>query len=186
MRVVSGEVGGRRLVAPPGRATRPTSDRAREAVFAALGSLGAVQGARVLDLFAGSGALGIEALSRGADHATFVDDDRTARATVERNLAACGLAARAEVVASDARRFLDQRDGPWGLVLVDPPYAFDDWDGLLRAVAARMAPDGVVVAESDRDVTVPAPLGLARARRYGSTVVTFARLPGDPIPGDAT
>ncbi|MFN2506284.1 MAG: RsmD family RNA methyltransferase, partial [Acidimicrobiales bacterium] len=91
MRVVAGLAGGRRLQAPEGRSIRPTSERVREAVFASLGSLGAVQGARVLDLFAGSGALGIEALSRGARSATFVDSDLRAVAAIRANLAAVGL-----------------------------------------------------------------------------------------------
>jgi 16S rRNA (guanine966-N2)-methyltransferase len=175
VRVVAGEVGGRRLVAPTGQDVRPTSDRVREAVFNALQSLGAVDGARVLDLFAGSGALGVEALSRGAGHVTFVDRDRAAREAVTANLATCGLTARADVVASDGPRHLRAGGGPWDLVLLDPPYAFDGWPDLLTEVAARLAPDGVVVVESDRAVPMPAALDEVRARRYGSTVVAFGR-----------
>src|SRR5438105_4298652 len=98
MRVVAGTARGIRLVAPPGRDTRPTSDRVREATFNALGSLGAIEDARVVDLFAGTGALGIEALSRGAAHATFVERERAAIDTIERNLAAARLAAVGTVV----------------------------------------------------------------------------------------
>ena len=109
MRVISGAARGRKLVAPEGPSTRPTPDRVREATFNALGSLGAVVDATVLDLFAGSGALGIEALSRGAAHVTFVDQDRAARPAVEANLTTTGLAAQATVVASPVDRFLRGR-----------------------------------------------------------------------------
>src|SRR5436853_7744768 len=122
MRVVAGSAGGRRLQAPPGRRLRPTSERVREAVFATLGSLGAVEGTRVVDLFAGTGALGIEALSRGATAATFVDDDATAVATVKANLQATGLVGT--VVRSDVLRFLESAAERYDLALADPPYAF--------------------------------------------------------------
>jgi 16S rRNA (guanine966-N2)-methyltransferase len=167
VRVVAGVAGGRRLQAPPGRATRPTSDRVREAVFSSLDSLGAVHGATVVDLFAGSGALGIEALSRGASHCTFVDDDPAAVAATTANLAATGLAAAATVARADVLRWLDR--GPAvDLALVDPPYAFDLWPDLLARLTA-----GVAVLESDRDVD-PAPTWrVLRRRRYGTTVVSL-------------
>ncbi|HVY44643.1 MAG TPA: 16S rRNA (guanine(966)-N(2))-methyltransferase RsmD, partial [Minicystis sp.] len=124
MRVIAGALGGRRLVAPPGRATRPTSDRVREAVFSALGD---VEGAVVLDLFAGTGALGIEALSRGAAHATFVENARASLAALRENLAALGLGATSSVIAQPAARAVASLAGAPGpafdLVLVDPPYA---------------------------------------------------------------
>src|ERR687892_855757 len=104
VRVVGGSARGRTLVAPPGGRTRPTSDRVREAIFNALWSRGAVEGARVADLFAGSGALGVEALSRGAAHATFVDSDRAARAAIHRNVETCGVADRATIAAPPGRR----------------------------------------------------------------------------------
>ncbi|MFZ1488793.1 MAG: RsmD family RNA methyltransferase [Ilumatobacteraceae bacterium] len=106
MRVISGSARGRKLVAPERSTTRPTSDRVREATFNAIGSLGAVQEAAVLDLFAGSGAMGIEALSRGAARATFVDHDLAARRAIEANLTSCGLTHAAEVVAATAEQFL--------------------------------------------------------------------------------
>jgi 16S rRNA (guanine966-N2)-methyltransferase len=152
----------------------------------------ALSGARVLDLFAGSGALGIEALSRGAGHATFVDADGAALRSVRANLDATGLAGRADVVRSDALAHLRAAgpgDGsPVDLVLVDPPYAFDHWPELLDAVASRW-PGAVVVAESDRDVEPPAEGIVLRRRRYGGTVVTFMTLTGDgssPTTEDAT
>lgn len=171
MRVVSGEARGRRLTAPIGVSTRPTSDRVREAVFNALGSLDALDGARVLDLFAGSGAMGIEALSRGAAHAIFVEPDRRARAAVEANLATTGLSDRATVVAGTAEGWLHAQGGDSAvdLVFADPPYAFDGWSTLLAAT-----PGGLVVIESDREVVPPAPWRVLRSRRYGTTFVVFA------------
>src|SRR4051794_27692158 len=108
MRVIAGVAKGRRLLAPEGLDTRPTGDRVREATFNALHSLGALEGATVVDLFAGSGALGIEALSRGASRATFVDADRRAIRAVEANLAATDLASQAEIVSTSAERVLDE------------------------------------------------------------------------------
>src|SRR3954447_1010930 len=121
MRVIAGIYGGRRLQAPPGTDTRPTSDRVREALFSILGDR--VQDARVLDLFAGSGALGLEALSRGAETVTFVDDNRAAIAAIKGNLAA--LKANADVRQTDALRFLggaSESGAQYDLILLDPPY----------------------------------------------------------------
>jgi 16S rRNA (guanine966-N2)-methyltransferase len=181
VRVVAGEARGRRLVTPSGRDTRPTTDRVREAVFNALGSLAAVEGATVVDLFAGSGALGIEALSRGAAHVTFVEPDRSARAAVTANLAATGLGDRAEVVAATAEAWLAGRHAarPVDVALLDPPYAFDGWAELLALLPASMA-----VMESDRPVDPPAPWVVVRERRYGSTFVVFASRehPSSPEP----
>jgi 16S rRNA (guanine966-N2)-methyltransferase len=181
MRVVAGTARGRTLVAPAGPAVRPTTDRVREAVFNALHSLGAVEGAVVLDAFAGSGALGVEALSRGAAHVVFVDTDRRARDAVQTNVTAIAAADRAEVRAEGAERVLAaaatarQR---FDLVLLDPPYRYDAWPELVIATAAVLKPDATVVIESDRPVPVEPSLGVTRQRRYGSTVVTFARRPG--------
>jgi len=173
VRVVAGSARGRRLEAPEGTTTRPTGDRVREAVFNALHSLGAVEDAAVLDLFAGSGALGIEALSRGAAAATFVDTDRRSIAAIEANLAATDLADRATVVRSDADSVLARAvaDGQrWDLALLDPPYAFDAWTGLLDGFPADL-----VVVESDRHIEAPPGWGVVRERRYGSTLVAVLR-----------
>lgn len=178
LRVVSGTARGLRLDAPGGDTTRPTADRVREAVFNALDSLGAVEDARVLDAFAGSGALGIEALSRGAAHVTFVDGDAIARAVVAGNLARTDLADRATVVGGDGVR--EAARGPWDLLLLDPPYATDRWDELLAAAADGVADDGVIVVESDDEVAAPKGLDVIRMRRYGSTVVTFLTPNGAP------
>lgn len=177
MRVVAGTARGRRLDAPEGRDTRPTTDRVREAVFNALGSLDALADATVVDLFAGSGALGIEALSRGATHATFVERDRRARAVVAANLERCGLAGRATVVEADAERYLAGGVGPFDVALLDPPYAFDAWEALLATLPADLA-----VIESDREV-VPGPgWEVVRSKRYGTTLVTIARRVAGPSP----
>jgi 16S rRNA (guanine966-N2)-methyltransferase len=173
VRVVAGTARGRRLVAPPGASTRPTADRVREAVFNSLGSLGAVDDARVLDLFAGSGALGIEALSRGARHATFVDDDTAALRAIRENLDTTGLGDRATVVQRRVEDYLVElatASEAVDVAVIDPPYAFDSWPELL----ARL-PAALVVAESDRAVTVPADWRVLREKRYGTTVVTIAR-----------
>jgi 16S rRNA (guanine966-N2)-methyltransferase len=170
MRVVAGTARGRRLAAPPGDRVRPTSDRVREAVFNALTSLDVLAGAEVLDLFAGTGALGIEALSRGAAAATFVEADQRALAVLRQNLEATGVADRATVHAGDALAFARHRapTRPWDIVFCDPPYRFDRWEELLGLLRA-----GLVVVESGRErEPVPAWV-LERRRRYGSTVVDF-------------
>lgn len=173
MRVVAGSARGRRISAPPGTDTRPTTDRVREAVFNALGSMGAVEGARALDPFAGSGALGIEALSRGAAACTFVERDAGARRVVEGNLRTTGLAARAVVVAGDALAHLVRAEDVYDLVLLDPPHDAPVWPDLLAAVGRRLAPDGVVVVESDRAVVAgdDGAWAVTREKRYGGTVV---------------
>jgi 16S rRNA (guanine966-N2)-methyltransferase len=171
MRVVAGTARGRTLVAPAGDRTRPTSDRVREALFNALWSRGALDGARVVDLFAGSGALGVEALSRGAEHVTFVDRDRSAVQAVRRNVEACGVGDQATVVAAPVERWLAGLgdDVRFDLAFCDPPYAFDGWDDLLAAIPADL-----VVIESGAPVDLPAGWSEARRTRYGGTWVTFA------------
>ncbi len=175
--MVAGTAGGLRLDSPAGLATRPTSDRVRQAVFNALESLGAVEEARVVDAFAGSGALGIEALSRGASHAVFADTDAAARDVITRNLHVTGLAGVASVVGAPGSAVV-VRNGPWDLVLLDPPYDHGDWEGLLSAVVRSITPQAVVVLESDREIALPAGLHATRVKRYGGTVVTFAVPPG--------
>jgi 16S rRNA (guanine966-N2)-methyltransferase len=180
MRVVAGSARGRRLEAPAGRDTRPTSDRVREAVFNALGSLDAVEDTTVVDLFAGTGALGIEALSRGARHCTFVERDRAARALVSRNLAATGLAGEATVEAGPAERFVERAAAAgttFDLALLDPPYAYEGWTGLLAALPASIA-----VIESDREVPVGARWQVVRGKRYGTTLIAVARALAPPAP----
>ncbi|MEO0495654.1 MAG: 16S rRNA (guanine(966)-N(2))-methyltransferase RsmD [Actinomycetota bacterium] len=169
MRVVSGEFGGRKFATPEGVETRPTSERIREAMFNSLYSIDAIDDARVLDAFAGSGGLGIEALSRGAAHATFVESGPAALAVIRDNLAALDLGRVSAVVPGDALTHLARGDH-YDLVLLDPPYGFDQWDELL----ARVPAGAVVVIESDREVGVPDSWEVHRLKRYGSTVVTLA------------
>lgn len=180
VRVIAGTARGRRLTAPPGRRIRPTGDRVREALFTMLESLVGVEGARVADLCCGTGALGIEALSRGAASVTFVDrDPRSLQATAD-NLEATGFGAlgtatsravslvRADVVGW-ARR---AEAGSLDLALADPPYRWDGWDELLDALAGRAE---VVALESDHHLQVHPPWEVLRERRHGGTVVTVLR-----------
>jgi 16S rRNA (guanine966-N2)-methyltransferase len=174
VRVVAGRLGGRRLQAPRGRDTRPTSDRVREALFAMLGPL---DGARVLDLFAGSGALAIEALSRGAAVATIVEHDARAIEVIRANLEALELAADvARVVHAPARAALrdaSARGDAYDLVLLDPPYRDAPALGreLSQALPAILAPDARVVVESDRRAPLALGLPVVRERRYGDTLI---------------
>jgi len=173
VRVIAGRLGGRRLVAPAGTGTRPTGDRVREALFAILGPL---DGARVLDLYAGSGALGIEALSRGAAHATFVDSAPRALAALRANVAALGLAAVADVRRQDARAFLRAASAAgrqYDLVFLDPPYRLAAGLGreLSHALPAVLAAHGRVIVESDRRAPLELELPLVDERRYGDTLI---------------
>jgi 16S rRNA (guanine966-N2)-methyltransferase len=172
LRIVAGAWGGRRLQAPPGRATRPTGDRVREALFSILGPR--VDGARVLDLFAGSGALGLEALSRGAAAATFVDTAPAAITAVRANAEALG--AVADVQRGDARAYLrtaSARHRQYDLVFLDPPYRMAGRLGseLSAALPAVLAPGALVVVESDRRAPLALDLPLEDERRYGDTLI---------------
>jgi 16S rRNA (guanine966-N2)-methyltransferase len=169
MRVVAGSAKGRRLEAPAGRDVRPTSSRVREALFNSLGSLGLVADGTFLDLFAGTGALGIEALSRGAASVVFVDRSALSLAAVRINLESCGLADGARVVNDEALSYVASAD-PVDVALLDPPYDFDEWDALLSAVRCEVA-----VVESDREVLAPVGVSVLSSRRYGGTVVTMLR-----------
>ena len=172
MRVVAGRHGGRRLVAPAGDATRPTSDRVREALFSVLGA--SVQGARVLDLYAGSGALGIEALSRGAASAVFVDRAQPAIAAIRANLQALGIEADVRrMQARTALRTASARAEAYDLVFLDPPYrrTADLGRELSEALPAVLAPGARVVSESDRRELLALELPLTDERRYGDTVI---------------
>ena len=166
IRVVSGEFGGRRLVVPEGVATRPTTDKVRQAVFNSLDSAGLVDGAVVADLFAGSGALGIEALSRGAASCVFVERDRAALKALRANIAALRLEARATVVTSDVPAWIPALRGV-DLVLIDPPYEFEGWERLLTLLQVPY-----VVAEADHEIDPPPGWERLRSRRYGRTWVT--------------
>jgi 16S rRNA (guanine966-N2)-methyltransferase len=175
MRVVAGRWRGRRLTAPRGAATRPTSDRVREALFAILGPL---DGAAVLDLFAGSGALGIEALSRGAARATFVDRAPAAVRAIRANLQALGAAG--DVRAADVRAFVRNAPaagGPYDLVLLDPPYREAAGLGGTLELGPLLAAGARVVCESDRRAPVDLGLEIIDERRYGDTLLRIHTSP---------
>jgi 16S rRNA (guanine966-N2)-methyltransferase len=169
MRVVAGELRGRKIVAPLGDTTRPTTDMAREAIFNALTSMGVIVGARVLDLFAGSGALGIEALSRGAAHCTFIERDKDALTSLQDNIKKLDLTSRTTIVRGDAIAGL-ARYTDIDFVLADPPYDFAKWQQLLDQISASL-----VVAESSREITGVSGWESTRTKRYGRTHVTYLR-----------
>jgi len=197
MQIISGELGGRRLHTPRDARTRPTSGRAREALFSWLGFR--VDGATVADLFAGCGALGIEALSRGAAHAVFVENAPAALRALRRNLDELDLAASARVLAWDVRRALPalrREDVAFDIVLADPPYAAAEWKGLAeqREFVELLSPGGVLVIErARRGFQDPAPriahgqreLVLRESRGYGETMFDWYDLrdPSD-APGE--
>lgn len=177
-RIISGVFGGRRIDVPA-RGTRPTTDRVRESVFGALEHRGALADARVLDLFAGSGALGIEALSRGAAHATFVESAGPAASVIRRNLDALGCADQAAVVRERAHAYVARATGPYDLVLADPPYDIPatKLEGVLAALPALLADDGLVVLETAArggPAPWPAALTVFTEKSYGETAITFA------------
>ncbi|MDP9181540.1 MAG: 16S rRNA (guanine(966)-N(2))-methyltransferase RsmD [Actinomycetota bacterium] len=174
-RVIAGTHKGRRLAVPAGTATRPTSDRAREGLFSSLLSLLDVEGARVLDLYAGSGALGLEALSRGAFRATLVEQDPAAAAVVRANLAA--LALEADVVEADVEVFLRRSPERVDLALLDPPYEVAV-EPVLELLLPWLAPEAIVVVERRTRGQAPLPpdgLTLRRDRRYGEATLWYFR-----------
>jgi 16S rRNA (guanine966-N2)-methyltransferase len=178
MRIIAGSRKGARIHAPRGAVTRPTSDRVREAAFNLIGPL---DGARVIDLYAGSGAMGLEALSRGAARVVFVESGKEALATIERNLEKLRLAG-AEVAREDVPRrlALDARAGRrYDLVLVDPPYRMlaQALATLSPHLAAVVSPGGLVVVESDARAAPKLPLELRTTRRYGSSRLTLFEAP---------
>jgi 16S rRNA (guanine966-N2)-methyltransferase len=190
-RVIAGEAGGRRLAVPAGRDTRPTSDRAREGLFATVTSImGSLAGARVLDLYAGSGAVGLEALSRGAGHVLLVESGTRAARVIQQNIEAIGLAG-AEVITDRVERVLARGPAPAGgrydMVFADPPYALADREvsAMLSLVAgagpenrAWLAPGALVIVErATRSGPLRWPEGIAadRARRYGEATFWYGR-----------
>jgi 16S rRNA (guanine966-N2)-methyltransferase len=185
-RVIAGEAGGRRLAVPDGRGTRPTSDRAREGLFATIVSLtGSLDGARALDLYAGSGAVGLEALSRGAEHVLLVESDPRAARVIRDNVEAIGLAG-AEVLTDRVERVLARgpEHGQYDVVFADPPYALagDEVSAVLHALSDHrwLAPGALVIVErATRSGPVSWPAGLQpdRARRYGEATFWYGRAP---------
>ncbi len=190
-RVIAGEAGGRRLAVPVGRSTRPTSDRAREGLFATIVSMtGSLGGARVLDLYAGSGAVGLEALSRGAGHVLLVESGSRAARVIRDNIEAIGLPG-AEVVTDRVERLLargpalqGEGRGRYNIVFADPPYALagDEVSAMLQSVSDHgwLAPEALVIVErATRSGPVSWPAGFVpdRARRYGEATFWYGRAP---------
>jgi 16S rRNA (guanine966-N2)-methyltransferase len=188
VRIVGGRAGGRRIAAPPGRATRPTSDRTREALFSTLAALrGTLDGARVLDLYAGSGAVGLEALSRGAAGAVLVECDRSAVRVLGRNVDELGLDG-ARVAATPVERFVAEiaatssYPNPYDVVFLDPPYSLS-MDDLTRVLGdlrrnGWLAEEAIVVVErTSRDADLSWPHGFRpeRSRRYGEASLWYGR-----------
>lgn len=182
-RITGGSERGRLLRASRSPNLRPTSERVRGAVFSMIGP-GAVESARVLDLYAGTGALGIEALSRGAGSVDFVESDAGRCREIRANLEALGLANRGKVHVGRVEKALARLDGPFGLVLMDPPYDADPWDGVMTRLGGEdmLEREAILVAEhSSRVELAPAYGGLvrARSRRYGDTAVSVYGLRRD-------
>jgi len=182
MRVITGTARGRKLKELEGMETRPTTDRVKEGLFSSIQF--EIEGRRVLDLFAGTGQLGIECLSRGAAAATFVDHRADAVGLIRENLKLTGLSDRARVVSGDSMEFLHTLREKYDLIFLDPPYAA----GLLEPALAHIAkfdilsPHGIIVAESPADRKLPAlsaPYGISRTYRYGKIALTIYRRAGD-------
>jgi 16S rRNA (guanine(966)-N(2))-methyltransferase RsmD len=182
-RIVAGTLGGRRLTTPPGRGTRPTSDRVREALFSALDTMVDLSGARVADLYAGSGAVGLEAASRGAAHVLLVEADPRAARIARENVMALGMREVARVAAAKVEQILaNLPDEPFDVIFADPPYAVPDAaiDAMLTALVENgwLAEEAVVVVErSSRDAPVRWVQGITdeRSRRYGETMLWYGR-----------
>jgi len=179
MRIIGGTSKGRRLVTPKGQALRPTADRVKESIFNVLG--GEVEGKSVLDLFAGTGSLGIEALSRGANKVLFVEKSRQAIRLIQKNLLQCGMEGQSEILPKDVNRaigILDQRRECFDLILMDPPYV----KGLIQKTPVKLQlhriqrEDSILVIEHDRREPLPKTIeewNLIREKRIGDTVISF-------------
>lgn len=182
MRIVGGEAGGRRILAPEGRNTRPTAERVREAVFSMLG--GRLDGEVVLDVFAGSGAMALEALSRGAERAVLCESSRQAAAVIRRNIDSLGYGERAQLIARDWRVALAWPGGGFSVVFIDPPYKrVDEYRQVLEHLAAcgRLAPGAYLVLEHEAHTRLdglPSVYEQLKPHRYGDTAITLLRYDG--------
>jgi 16S rRNA (guanine(966)-N(2))-methyltransferase RsmD len=185
MRVITGRFKGRRLASVADLSVRPATDRAKKTIFDLLMTRLDIEGATVLDLFAGTGSLGIEALSRGAQTAVFVESDRRAAAVIRRNLLDLGCADEAEIVETDAAGFLRRDRGSYGLIFADPPYAYTRTAALPELImdAHLLAPGGILIIEHAAGLEFPELRGCPRGpvKKFGRTVVSFFR--NTPAPG---
>lgn len=182
MRITGGTARGKKLRMPPRGGVRPTSELVRGAIFSILTPEG-LEGARVLDLYAGTGALGIEALSRGAAWADFVEQNPRMCAIIRANLEETGLSGRARILPTTVERALTILEGPYHFIFMDPPYSLPSLDPILEALAGAglLAPEGVLVVEHSRHLKLKASydgVAIFKSRRYGDTVVEFLRKGG--------
>ncbi|MCI1982427.1 MAG: 16S rRNA (guanine(966)-N(2))-methyltransferase RsmD [Oscillospiraceae bacterium] len=176
MRVITGTARGKQLETREGRAVRPTPERVKEALFSIIQFH--IEGRRVLDLFAGSGQLGIEALSRGAREAVFVDSSRESASVIRKNLDSCGFASRAKVKISDFEAYLARENLPFDLAFLDPPYRTGLLQRALPQAAARMNPGGTIICENPSDEEMPETAGgfqRIRSYRYGKIILSVYR-----------
>ncbi len=178
MRIIAGEARGRRLETREGMDVRPTPERVKEALFNILQFQ--IEGRRVLDLFAGSGQLGLEALSRGAAEAVFVDESRASMAVVQRNIASLHMESRSKIFQMDFASFLMRRHTPFDIVFLDPPYRSGMLEKALPLVAEVTSPGGTIIAEHPTDEELPETAGAfqkGRSYRYGKIYLTVYRRP---------
>jgi len=176
LRVITGSARGRKLVTPEGMEVRPTLDKVKEGLFSAVQF--EIEGRDVLDLFAGSGQLGIEALSRGASSCVFVDSSRKSQKAIQTNIAACGFQEQSRLIAGDALGYIKSCMQTFGIVFLDPPYGQKWIDKVLPFVADHVTPGGIIVCESDLKEELPSQAGnftIDRVRNYSHTKVTIYR-----------
>lgn len=176
MRVITGTARGKRLLTREGEAVRPTPERVKEALFSIIQF--EIEGRRVLDLFAGSGQLGIEALSRGAKEAVFVDSSKDSASVVQKNLESCGFVDSARIEVMDFVSYLMRSDRPFDLAFLDPPYRTGLLQRALPLVAAKMNPGGTIICENPSDEEMPQSAGefsRVRSYRYGKIILTLYR-----------
>lgn len=182
MRIIAGTARGRRLLTLKGEDTRPTLERVKEGIFSAAQFW--LPGASVLDLFAGSGQLGLEALSRGAKHCTFVDSSPEAVSVIKQNADSLGLATQCRILRSTAVAFLARTTDRFDFVVMDPPYRSGELPRLLKMVSGICAPAAMVLCESEADIGLPQATGglaLEKQYRYGTVIVSRYRMAGDPL-----
>jgi len=178
MRIISGEFRGRRLDTLPGLGTRPTSEKTKEAMFSIIQF--EIEGRKVLDLFAGSGQLGLEALSRGARECVFVESDRAAAAVVKANIERCGAGDRAKLINADFRTALHRTSEPYDIIIIDPPFESKYREEALGLIDQFdiLSENGIIIVESDKRTDMPETVGsLSRGRQYlyGKTRLTLYR-----------
>ena len=176
MRIITGKYKGRKLYTPKDRHVRPTSDRVKEAIFSMLGE--AIMDNRVLDLFAGTGSLGLESLSRGASHCVFVDNNRESIQLIKDNIAHLGAARESTVISGDYRIALNQMKDPFDLIFMDPPYHVEEIEDILLTIDKKglLKEKGAIVVERDHRHTLPEEIGSYRtvkSKKYGMTRITF-------------